>query len=119
MIPYACPSCDNSLPHGATHCVECGWSIRTSREDAARMRRDAKRSDVKNDLSQSELEALESTRHTVQHDAQTVLLEHRDEIDAVPKHRRWAKRILILHDAGLPVELIALELAREVMGVEP
>lgn len=68
-------------------------------------------------MTREELQALESARHEGREREQLILSHFQDELNSVPQGRRWAKRILILHENGCHVASISLQMAREALGV--
>jgi len=107
-----CPSCSKSLRRGQVSCP-CGWHLpaKPDRHDAARQHYDG---------FFKSLDHLKEHECGIEHErsrADQVLHDHRDEIEAAPVNRRWAKRILILEREGVPVAAIAVEMAREALGV--
>jgi hypothetical protein len=108
-----CPSCNKSLRRGQVSCP-CGWHLpaKPDRHDAARAHYDG---------FFKSLDHLKEHESGVTHEqtkAQQALFCRKAEIDAVPPHRQWAKKILIREEAGdRTVTVAALEMARSALGI--
>lgn len=112
MSEYRCPQCDVPLAMGATSCWSCKWELPKLTPEKAE--KTQLRAPLRSSMTHEQLRDHEHAQHANLERRQEILVQHQHDIDAVAPSRRWAKRILVLHEAGYPVEIAALEMARGV-----
>lgn len=116
-MSFECPSCGVYLDNGKTECG-CGWNIPPRLRPHAASNDQPRAPHVGFFHTSEQLHEHERHQAGLAENMRRRLADRHGELAGVPRHRQWAKKILIRHEEGDPrVTPAMLDMAKAAMGV--
>lgn len=113
-----CPSCGEPVERSSNEC-KCGWKLHGRGGFRVEHVAPAPRAPINGHFkSQRELEEYESQMREIDMNMRRRIADRKGELQDVPRHRRWAKEILIRVEEGDPrVTPTMHDMAKQALGV--